>query len=140
MTVKVFLPMEHFSFHGHKGFMSDEIILDPFLRRLRRVIDADPDITDAGLAVKAGLDNSAIRRLYSKPDSSPRISTARKICAALGTTLEEFMSEAQTPEEKEIVRLTLALPDHLRQQLLSYAKGLVDASNSLSRPDNAKDR
>jgi len=66
------------------------------------------------------------------------VENARKICAALGTTLEEFMSEAQTPEEKEIVRLTLALPDHLRRQLLSYAKGLVDASGSSPLPDDPK--
>lgn len=132
--------MERNSIRRHKEPMSDSVIMDPFLRRLRRAIDADPDLTDAGLAVKAGLDNSAIRRLYSKPDSSPRISTARKICAALGTTLEEFMSEAQTPEEKEIVRLTLALPDHLRRQLLSYAKGLVDASDSQPQEVDPKDQ
>lgn len=131
--------MERFLNWGHKERMSKAPTTDPFLIRLRRVIDADPELTEAGLAVKAGLDNSAIRRLFSKPDSSPRISTARKICAALGTTLEEFMSEAQTPEEKEIVRLTLALPDHLRRQLLSYAKGLVDASDTPPKSDDSKD-
>ncbi len=138
--VKVFLPMERFLIRRHKENMREPVIIDPFLRRLRRVIDADPELTDAGLAVKAGLDNSAIRRLFSKPDSSPRISTARKICAALGTSLEEFMSEAQTPEEKEIVRLTLALPDHLRRQLLSYAKGLVDASGISPQSDQPEDQ
>ncbi len=110
--------------------MTDLGITDPFLIRLRRRIDEDPELTEAGLAKKAGLSDSAIRQYFSKPNRTPRVENARKICAALGTTLEEFMSEAQTPEEKEIVRLTLALPDHLRRQLLSYAKGLVDASGS----------
>lgn len=132
--------MERFLIDGHNYHMSNDKIIDPFLRRLRRVIDEDPNLTESGLAVKAGLDNSAIRRLFKNPDSSPRVSTARKICAALGTTLEEFMSEAQTPDEKEIVRLTLALPDHLRRQLLTYAKGLVDASDILSQPDDPTDQ
>jgi transcriptional regulator with XRE-family HTH domain len=120
--------------------MTDLGITDPFLIRLRRRIDDDPELTEAGLAKKAGLSDSAIRQYFSKPNRTPRVENARKICVALGTTLEEFMSEAQTPEEKEIVRLTIALPDHLRQQLLSYAKGLVDASGSLPKPDKPKDR
>ncbi|HBR41798.1 hypothetical protein DSM110277_02045 [Sulfitobacter pontiacus] len=120
--------------------MTDLGITDPFLIRLRRRIDEDPELTEAGLAKKAGLSDSAIRQYFSKPNRTPRVENARKICAALGTTLEEFMSEAQTPEEKEIVRLTLALPDHLRRQLLSYAKGLVDASGISPQSDQPEDQ
>lgn len=81
------------------------------------------------------MSDSAIRQYYSKPDRTPRVENARKICAALGTTLEEFMSEAHTPEEKEIVRLTMQLPDHLRRELLGYAKGLVAASGTPPKED-----
>lgn len=120
--------------------MSNTGITDPFLKRLRQRIDDDPNLTEAGLAKKAGLSDSAIRQYFSKPNRTPRVENARKICAALGTTLEEFMSEAQTPDEKEIVRLTLALPDHLRRQLLSYAKGLVDASGTPPKSDDSIDQ
>ena len=116
--------------------MAKHRISDPFLQKLRAKIDGDPDLTDAGLAKKAGMSDSAIRQYYSKPDRTPRVENARKICAALGTTLEEFMSEAHTPEEKEIVRLTLLLPDHLRRELLGYAKGLAAAASTLPTESN----
>lgn len=129
MHVKNFVPMERNEISGHTSSMNKPPITDPFLKRLRIRIDSDPDLTEAGLAKKAGLSDSAIRQYFSKPNRSPRVDNARKICAALGTSLEAFMSDAQTPEEQEIVRLTLQLPDHLRRQLLGYARGLVDASD-----------
>lgn len=106
--------------------MIPEEIKEPFLRRLRATIDGDENLTDAGLAVKAGLDNSAIRAMFKNAEKrSPRIDTARKICAALGTTLEVFMSEAKTAEEKELVHLVAQLPDHLRHELLGYGRALA---------------
>lgn len=106
--------------------MTDPQITEPFVLKLRAAIDADPELNVSNLAVKAGLSNSSIRLMF-KQNRSPRVQTMRKICAALGTTLEEFMSEAETSEEKEIVRLVMQLPEHLRQQLLGYGQALLDA-------------
>ncbi|AUQ93841.1 helix-turn-helix protein (plasmid) [Phaeobacter inhibens] len=118
--------------------MTPNDIKEPFLRKLRQVIDQDPDLTEAGLAVKADLNNSAIRGMFKNADKrSPRIDTARKICAALGTTLEEFLSDARTEEEKEITHLVMKLPEHLRQQLLGYGRGLADAAD-LSRKEDGE--
>lgn len=118
--------------------MSNPEITEPFLLRLRAAIDADPDLNVSNLAVKAGLGNSAIRLMF-KRNTSPRVATMRKICAALGTTLEEFMSNAQTEDEKEIVRLLGQLPEHLRQQLLGYGRGLLDAADQPHREDGAEE-
>lgn len=107
--------------------MSDNEITEPFLERLKAAIDADPSLNVSNLAVKAGLGNSAIRLMFRR-NNSPRVDTMRKICAALGTTLEEFMSDAQTAEEREIVRLFAQLPDHLKQELLGYGRGLAAAA------------
>ncbi|WP_109468836.1 helix-turn-helix domain-containing protein [Albibacillus kandeliae] len=117
--------------------MSDNEITEPFLLRLRAAIEADPNLNVSNLAVKAGLGNSAIRLMFSR-NTSPRVATMRKICAALGTTLEEFMSNAQTEDEKEIVRLLGQLPEHLRQQLLGYGRGLVAASDHDQPEDDGK--
>ena len=114
--------------------MDHDQITEPFLLRLRDRIDSDPALTAAGLAVSAGLDNSAIRSMF-KNNSSPRVATMRKICAALGTTLEEFMSNAQTEEEQEIVRLFAQLPEPLKQQLLGYGRGLVAASGQYPKEE-----
>ena len=117
--------------------MDDSEIMEPFLRRLKERIDSDPNLTVSGLAVKAGLNNAAIRQWLSGTNKSPTIASARKVCAALGTTLEEFMSEAETPEEKEIVRLALQLPDHLLKELLGYGRGLAAAAGQSQPKDGA---
>ncbi len=106
--------------------MTEADITEPFLIRLRDRIDRDPDITAAGLSVKAGLSNAAIRHWFNRDNKGPTISSARKVCHALGTTLEEFMSNAQTSEEREIVALTIQLPVHLRQKLLGYGQALLE--------------
>lgn len=104
--------------------MNDKPITEPFLIRLKAAIDADPALNVSNLAVKAGLSNSTIRLMLSK-NKSPRVETMRRICAALGTTLEEFMSNAQTEEEQEIVRLVSQLPGDLRRELLGYGRALA---------------
>jgi transcriptional regulator with XRE-family HTH domain len=96
-----------------------------FARRLRARIDNDPDLSEAGLAVKAGLNNSTIRGLLAGRAKNPRLDTMEKICAALGTTVKEFMNSDQSAEEKEIVRLAGLLSEPLRRQLLGYAEALA---------------
>ncbi|MCZ4268997.1 helix-turn-helix transcriptional regulator [Rhodobacteraceae bacterium G21628-S1] len=108
--------------------MEDEELTEPFLVRLKAVIDADPDLNVSKLATDAGLANSTIRKMF-RDNKNPRSSTMRKICAALGTTLEDFMGEARTPEQQEIVRLALQLPDHLLKELLGYGRGLAAAAD-----------
>lgn len=105
-----------------------------FSQRLQAVIDADPQLTPAGLAVKAGLDNSAIRSLLSGKAKNPRVDTAIKICSALGTTLEDFMSGAfQSPaapvdvEAQRIRALMSQLTPEERIRLVTYGEGMRDA-------------
>lgn len=115
--------------------MTEIHITEPFLRRLHQVIAADPALTAAGLSVKSGLGNSAIRLMFKK-GTSPRVATMRKICAALGTTLEEFLSEAQSPEEKELMHLLLQLDGPSRRELLGYGRALASrpSQNSSANP------
>lgn len=108
--------------------MEETRVTEPFLVRLKAVIDADPELNVSNLAVQAGLANSTIRTMF-RDNKSPRVATMRKICAALGTTLEDFMGEARTPEQQEIVRLALSLPDHLLRELLGYGRGLAAAAH-----------
>jgi len=119
--------------------MTDTPLKDPFLRRLKALIDSEPDLTPSALALKAGLSNSAIRIMFSRNAQSVRLSTAKKICAALGTTYEAFMSEAQTSEEQEIVRLVSQLSEADRQLLLGFGKGLVAAMGQ-ARPESGEDK
>lgn len=108
-----------------------------FAQLLQAVIDADAKLTPAGLAKKAGLDNSAIRSILSGKAKNPRLDTAMKICGALGTTLEDFMSGAFLadpntidPEEQRIRDLLSQLTIEERRLLLTYGEGLRDAART----------
>lgn len=105
-----------------------------FAERLKAVIDSDENLTEAGLATKAGLSNSVIRKLLKGNTQNPRVDTAVKICAALGTTLEDFMSGAfqgsatAVDEEAQRIRNLLSqLTPEERVRLVTYGEGLRDA-------------
>ena len=119
----------------HDVVMNDAHITEPFLIRLKAAIDADPGLTPAGLSKRAGLADSAIRLMFKRGNQSPSIQTAERICNAMGTTLVEFMSNASTPAEREIVRLVSQLPDHLRQKLLGYGQALLESEGSPQQAD-----
>jgi len=110
-----------------------------FADRLQKVIDSDPELTAAGLAVKAGLNNSTIRGLLSGRTKNVRVDTANKICKALETTLDKFMSDGQPEEEAEIARLVSQLPEPLRRQLIGYGEALLAAHDQARSKPRADD-
>lgn len=107
---------------------------DTFVERLRRRIDSDPELTPAGLAVKAGLDNSAIRSLLAGRAKNPRWDTVEAICTALGTTVVEFMSDPQTEEEARILRLLGRLTVAEQLRLLGYGDRLLEERDRVPGP------
>lgn len=96
-----------------------------FVQILKDRIEADPNLTVSGLAVKAGLNNSTIRQMIAK-GRSPRIETAVKICRALGDTVETFLSEGRDPITREILVCLEQLSDAERRMILGAVKGLHD--------------
>ena len=94
-----------------------------FVEILIQRIESDPTLTEAGLAVRAGLDNSTIRQMI-KNRRSPRIDTAMKICRALGETVETFMSSGHDPVMSELLFHLEQLSGEERVLLLAAAKGL----------------
>jgi transcriptional regulator with XRE-family HTH domain len=112
-----------------------------FAQRLKAAIEADPNLTEAGLATKAGLSNSVIRKLLKGDTQNPRVDTAIKICGALGTTLEDFMSgafqDATVPadeEDQRIRHLMSQLTIEERVRLVTYGEGLRDAREMAQKP------
>lgn len=94
-----------------------------FVEILENRIDSDPSLTPAGLAKRAGLDNSTIRQMI-KDRRNPRIDTALKICQALGETVESFMSQSRDPVTSEILAHLEQLTPEERQILLAAVRGI----------------
>lgn len=94
-----------------------------FVDILEERIKANPDLTPAGLAKRAGLDNSTIRQMI-RDRRSPRIDTALKICQALGETVESFMSQSRDPVTSEILAHLEQLTAGERQILLAAVRGI----------------
>jgi hypothetical protein len=134
-VVQMYFPIQVQMYAGslakprHDRNMTKTNITESFISKLKAAIDADPLLTPAGLSKRAGLADSAIRLMFLRENQSPSLSTAESICNALGTNLIEFMSEAETAEGREIVRLVSQLPLPLRQQLLGYGQALADAED-----------
>ena len=103
-----------------------------FVTLLERRIKSDPDLTVAGLAKAAGLDNSTIRQMITNR-RSPRIDTAIKICAALGETVDSFMTQARDPVVSEILAHLEQLTFEERQLLLAAVRGLR-AQHPVAKP------
>ncbi len=117
-----------------------------FAARLRATIESDPSIKPASLATKAGLSNSVVRKILTGDTQSPSLDTAMRLCRALGTTLEDFMSGAyegaQTETDAEAQRIRALLSQLTlaeRRLLVTYGEGLRDAraaSLEESSPDD----
>jgi len=121
MYASDFYPLQNSTVFCDDGGMD----ADDFVTRLKRRIEQDPDLTPAGLAVLSGIDNSTIRKLLSGANQSPKVATAQKICKALGTTLEAFMSNDHDTLRAEILSLYSQLSDDERLVLQSVAKGML---------------
>ena len=100
-----------------------------FLARLRERIDADPDLTEAGLSRAAGLDPSTIRQMFVK-GRSPRLQTMEAICGALGTTVEQFLSEGLSEEEQRVLRLLRQMSPPARHRFLGFGEAVVEQDKS----------
>lgn len=83
----------------------------------------NPSLTEAGLARKAGLDNSTVRQMI-KFRRNPRVDTAMKICKALGETVETFMLQTRDPAMRELLFLLEQLTPSERDLLLAATRGI----------------
>ncbi|MBR9893310.1 phage repressor protein [bacterium] len=67
---------------------------DPFILGLMALFKRDPQLKPASISKKAGLSDSAIRKMFQNPGASPKISSATKIAEVLGMTVEDVISNA----------------------------------------------
>ncbi|MBL1438361.1 MAG: helix-turn-helix transcriptional regulator [Rhodobacteraceae bacterium] len=99
-----------------------------FTETLDEHIKATPDLTEAGLARSVGLDKSTIRQMI-KFGRQPGVENALKICAALGTTIEDFMGGDRPALEAQFLELAAQLTDAERQVLEASLKAMIESRN-----------
>lgn len=75
---------------------------DSFVAGLRVVFERRGDLKPARVATDAGLDNSAIRKMFKGEIGSPRVETAERIAAVLGMTVAEIIAEGPSASRPTI--------------------------------------
>jgi len=81
---------------------------DPFVQGLMEIFGRDPSLKPASVSKRAGLSDSAIRKMFEKPATSPKISSATRIAQALGMTVEDVISAAEVPAPKHCPTVAIA--------------------------------
>lgn len=105
----------------HSSCMSSD---DPFVEGLRRIFSANPDLKPSVISVKAGLDNSTIRKLISGANSSPKIDTANRIADAMGYQLADVIAIGAHEDPTlalDWLRLLDEVTPDVREEAIKYA-------------------
>lgn len=105
----------------HSLSMSND---DPFVEGLRRIFSANPDMKPSVISVKAGLDNSTIRKLISGANSSPKIDTANRIADAMGYQLADVIAIGAHEDPSlalDWLRLLDEVTPEVRDEAIKYA-------------------
>lgn len=71
---------------------------DLFVKGLRTIFEADKSLKPATISIAAGLSNSAIRKMFENPQSSPKMVTASRIADFLGLTVDQIITTGRTGE------------------------------------------
>lgn len=103
-----------------------------FSDRLAAYLGAHPEWNPAKLAVAAGLDNSAVRKILQQ-GYSPRLDTVQKIADALGEPIELFTSDAPPGGLEEIQRLFALLTPEEQATIRTAVEALAARHRADSR-------
>lgn len=95
-----------------------------FHQKLAEYIKKHPQWSEASLALAAGLDNSAIRKML-KLRQSPRLETIEKICKVTGEPIETFLSDTSPETMAEIGRLFALLTPQEQEILKGVANSIL---------------
>jgi transcriptional regulator with XRE-family HTH domain len=98
--------------------------MSTFSERLEAYLAEHPEWNPAKLALAAGLDNSAIRKILNLK-YSPRMVTVQKIADALNEPIETFTSDAPKGGLEEIQRLFALLTPEEQAMIKTAVAALV---------------
>ena len=106
--------------------------MSAFSEKLADYLGKHPEWNPAKLAIAAGLDNSAIRKILQQ-GYSPRLATVQKIADALGEPIEIFTSDAAPGGLEEIQRLFALLTPEEQAMIKTTVTALVAQRREPSR-------
>lgn len=118
---------------------------DPFVEGLRRIFTANPTLKPSVISVKAGLDNSTIRKLISGANSSPKIETANRIADAMGYQLADVIAIGAHEDPSlalDWLRLLDQVTPEVRDEAVKYAlflqsQNLAVAAGKFAHPQSS---
>lgn len=78
---------------------------DAFVKGIKAIIDGRDDLTVSGVALRAGLADSTLRKILSGAAKSPKVATAEQIAAAAGYPLHLVIAIGAHPNGLAIAKL-----------------------------------
>lgn len=76
---------------------------DPFITGLRQLFEENPDLKPATVSDAAGLNKSAIRKMFEGRVKSPRHQSMSAIATVLGVTVDDIISRTAAPRERLVI-------------------------------------
>ncbi|PIE15154.1 MAG: hypothetical protein CSA68_07330 [Rhodobacterales bacterium] len=87
----------------------------------------------AQVAEKAGVSVEQLKKLKQRETAKTNVEDARRVAKAFGQSLDDFVNDPALEAQVEIVSLYNALPESLRNELLTYGKGLAASQKTKPR-------
>ena len=92
--------------------------------RIRQIIEANPELSFAGVSKAAGLSDSAVHKFCTRQVQSMTLGNIEKVAAALGMSLVELLSpdENDRKAEAEVIEIWDHIPLERREQAKDILK------------------
>lgn len=112
---------------------------DPFIKGLLLILTERTDLTPAGLAKSAELNDSTLRKQLSGANQSMTVANAQKIAKVLDMDLSTIIALGEHSAGPEIVRLAMAIQAAQQQDREKVHAFLDVSSRSRTGPSDSLD-
>jgi lambda repressor-like predicted transcriptional regulator len=98
-----------------------------FRNALKKAIAARPGLSIRKVAIGAGVSYDQLRMVLKRDTATTNVEDGVKIAAYFGMELSRFLEIPEEQHPVEIVEVYNQLPDHMRQKIVAYGKGMLDS-------------
>lgn len=109
-----------------------------FKQALRKALDARPDLSIRKVAMGAGVSYDQLRMVLKRDTATTNVEDGVKVAAYFGMELSQFLEIPEEQRPAEIVEVYNQLPEHMRQKIVAYGRGMLDSLDQDNREAQLK--